>query len=142
MGGLSAFMAQNAKKVENIKVAVSDRFTDVNGKPIDWDVRCITSGEDEVLRRDCTRRVPVPGKRNQYTQELDTNLYLSKFAAACTVFPNLNDADLQDSYKVKTPEALISAMLSPGEYAAYVDRLQVLCGFDRSLSDQVDEAKN
>ena len=34
MGGLSAFMAQNAKKVENIKVAVSDRFTDLAVYPL------------------------------------------------------------------------------------------------------------
>ena len=142
MGELSAFMSQNAKKVENIKLAVSDRFVDQNGKPIEWEMRCISGGEDDVLRRDCTRRVPVPGKRNQYTQETDTALYMAKFAAACTVYPNLNDAALQDSYKVKAAEDLIVAMLSPGEYIAYIDRLQELCGFDRTLSDKVDEAKN
>ena len=33
MGNLTAFLAQNAKQVENVKLVVSDRFTDEDGKP-------------------------------------------------------------------------------------------------------------
>lgn len=89
MGGLSAFMAPNVKKPENVKLVVSDRFVDEGGKPIEWEVRCISSEENEVLQRDCIRQVPIPGKRNQYRQTVDTVLYGRKLAAACTVFPNL-----------------------------------------------------
>ena len=57
--------------------------------------------------------------------------------------PDLYDAELQDSYGVKTPEDLLLAMVdSPGEYndlAAYVQKFQ---GFDVSLDDKVQEAKN
>ena len=31
MGNLTAFLAQNAKRVENVKLVVSDRFTDEDG---------------------------------------------------------------------------------------------------------------
>ena len=71
MSNLSAFLAQNALKVENVKHVVSKRFVDENGEPIPWEIRCITSTEDETLRKACTKRVPIPGKRNQYTQEVD-----------------------------------------------------------------------
>ena len=98
MGNLTAFLAQNAKRVENVKLVVSDRFTDEDGKPLEWEVRCISSREDETLRRDCQYRVQVPGKRGSFRQEFDNVLYLAKLAAACTVYPNLNDAELQDSY--------------------------------------------
>ena len=37
---------------------------------------------------------------------------------------------------------LLKAMLSAGEFAAFVEKLQQICGFDSSLQDQVDEAKN
>ena len=60
MGNLTAFLAQNAKQVENVKLVVSDRFTDEDGKPLEWEVRCISSREDETLRRDCQYRVQVP----------------------------------------------------------------------------------
>ncbi len=143
MGGLSAFMAQNAKKPENIKLVVSDRFVDENGKPETWEVRCISSDENDLIQRDCTRQVPIPGKRNQYRQGVDTALYGRKLAAACTVYPNLDDAELQDSYGVKCAEDLIVKLLCvPGEYNAYLDKLTQSCGFDYSISDMVEEAKN
>lgn len=66
MSNLSAFLVQNVEKTENIKYVVSKRFLDGNQKPIEWEVRCVTSSEDEELRRNCTKRVRVPGKKNQF----------------------------------------------------------------------------
>lgn len=139
---LSAFLSENAIPVENIKFAASPRFVDENKKPVEWEIKTITGTEDEALRKSCARRVPVPGKRNQYQKETDYDLYLGKLAVACTVFPNLNDKGLQDSYKAMGAEALLKAMLTPGEYAEYVSKVQEVCGFDTTLQDEVDEAKN
>ena len=61
---------------------------------------------------------------------------------ACTVFPNLNDKELQDSYKVMGADALLKTMLTPGEYAEYLTKIQEVCGFDTTMQDEVDEAKN
>lgn len=142
MGNLSAFLAQNALKVENVKYVVSKRFVDENGEPIPWEIRCITSTEDEAIRKACTKRVPIPGKRNQFTQEIDYNLYLGKLAAACTVFPDLNDAELQDSYGVMGADVLLKTMLTPGEYVNYLTKIQEINGFDVDMQDLVDEVKN
>lgn len=142
MGNLSAFLAENALKVENIKHIVSKRFVGEDGKPMEWEIACITSSEDEQLRKDCTKRVQVPGKKNQFTQETDYNLYLGKLAAKCTVFPNLLDAELQDSYGVKGDDALLKTMLTPGEYAEYLTKIQEVNGFDISFDEKVDEVKN
>ncbi len=142
MGSLSAFLSQNALKDENIKYVASKRFLDENGKPIEWELCCITSEEDEAIRKACTKRVPIPGKKNQYTQEIDYNLYLGKLAARCTVFPNLNDKELQDSYGVMGADALLKKMLKPGEYADYLQKVQEVNGFEVTFEDAVDEAKN
>ncbi len=139
---LSAFLSENAIPVENIKFAASPRFVDENKKPVEWEIKTITGTEDEALRKSCARRVPVPGKRNQYQKETDYDLYLGKLAVACTVFPNLNDKGLQDSYKAMGAEALLKAMLTPGEYAAYVEKVQEVCGFSTPIQEEVDEAKN
>ena len=128
--------------MENIKFAASPRFVDENKKPVEWEIKTITGTEDEALRKSCARRVPVPGKRNQYQKETDYDLYLGKLAVACTVFPNLNDKGLQDSYKAMGAEALLKAMLTPGEYAAYVEKVQEVCGFSTPIQEEVDEAKN
>ena len=139
---LSAFLAENALAVENVKFAVSKRFMGDDGKPMLWEIKTITGTEDEALRKSCAKRVPIPGKKNQYQKETDYDMYLGKLAVACTVFPNLNDKELQDSYKVMGADALLKTMLTPGEYADYVQKVQEVCGFDTSLQDEVDEAKN
>lgn len=142
MGNLSGFLAENALKVESIKHVVSKRFLGEDGNPIPWEIACITSTEDEALRKACTKRVPVPGKRNQFTQETDYNLYLGKLAAKCTVHPNLDDAELQNSYHVMGADALLKTMLTPGEYADYLVKVQEVNGFDATFEEKVDEAKN
>lgn len=142
MSNLSCFLAQNAVKAENVKHVVSKRFIGENGKPAEWELRVVSSSEDETLRKECTKRVPIPGKRGQYTQEIDYNQYLGKLAAACTTVPNLNDKELQDSYHVMGSDALLKAMLTAGEYAGYLEKVQQVCGFDVTMEDLVDEAKN
>jgi len=139
---LSAFLAENALKVENIKFTPSKRFLDEDGNPIQWEIKTITGTDDEALRKACAKRVPVPGKKNQYQKETDYDMYLGKLAVACTVFPNLNSTELQESYHVYGAEALLKTMLTPGEYADYVQKVQEVCGFDTTLQDEVDEAKN
>lgn len=142
MSNLSGFLAQNALPIKNIKCVASKRFLDSDGKPLEWEIKCITSTEDEELRKNCTKRIQVPGgRKGQYTQETDYNIYLGKLAAKCTVFPNLNDAELQDSYKVMGAEALLKVMLSPGEYADYLLKVQEVNGF-QTLQEDIDEAKN
>lgn len=139
---LSAFLAENALAVENVKFAASKRFMGDDGNPMLWEIKTITGTEDEALRKSCAKRVPIPGKKNQYQKETDYDMYLGKLAVACTVFPDLNNKELQDSYKVMGADALLKTMLTPGEYADYVQKVQEVCGFDTSLQDDVDEAKN
>ena len=67
--------------------------------------------------------------------------YQAKIAARCTVFPNLNDAELQASYGVMGAEKLITTMLTAGEFEDYSAKILELNGF--SASDElIDEAKN
>lgn len=141
MSGLAAFLAENALPAENVKCAASKRFLDEDGQPIEWEIRAITSTEDDVLRRASRKRVPVPGKRGQYTMETDSEMYLGKLAAACTVYPDLSDSTLQDSYHVLGAEALLKTMLTAGEYIDYLDKVQEVCGFG-DMRELVDEAKN
>ena len=141
MSEFAVFMAGNADKNETIKYVASKRFT-VKGKPVAWEIKPIDSDLDEVLRKECTKKVPVPGKRGQFNQETDTDKYLGKMCVACTVYPNLNDAELQDSYGVKSADALLKKMLLPGEYTEYKAKVMEVNGYDMSMEELVDEAKN
>ena len=138
---LSAFLAQNAKKVDNRQIALSPRFTDENGKAMEWEITCITAAENQKLRKDSLRNIPIPGKRGQYTQEMDTAQYQAKLAARCTVFPDFNDAELHESYCVMGAEQLAGAMLTPAEFDDLIIAITELCGFTAE-GELVAEAKN
>jgi hypothetical protein len=141
MSNFSVFMAGNVLKADSVKYVASKRITD-NKKPVEWELKAIDSDLDEAIRKECTKKVPVAGKRGQYTQETDTDKYISKMCVACTVYPNLNDAELQDSYGVKSGEALLKKMLLPGEYTDFKTKVMEVNGYDMSMEDLVDEAKN
>ena len=141
MSDFSVFMAGNAQKAETVKYVASKRFG-TKDKPVEWELKAIDSDLDEAIRKDCTKKVPVAGKRGQYTQETDTDKYIAKMCAACTVYPNLNDAELQDSYGVKSADALLRKMLLPGEYTEYKAKVMEVNGYDMSMEELVDEAKN
>lgn len=141
MSNLSAFLAGNAVLEENIKYAASRRFVDENKEPMMWEIKSITSEEDEAIRKQYTKKVLVPGTKNQYMQDFDANGYLGIMAARCTVFPNLNAAELQDSYKVMGADKVLKAMLKPGEYQDYLKKVQEVNGFI-PMDEAVEEAKN
>ena len=141
MSNFAVFMAGNAKKDETVKYPASKRFVD-KGDVVEWEIKAIDSDLDEAIRKECTKRVPVPGKRGQYTQETDTDKYIGKMCVACTVFPDLNNAELQDSYGVKSADALLKKMLLPGEYIEYKAKVMEVNGYDMSMEELVDEAKN
>ena len=141
MSEFSVFMAGNVKPDETVKYVASKRFIQ-NKKPIEWELKPVSSSLDEAIRKECTKKVPIAGKRGQYTQETDTDKYIGKLCVACTVYPNLNDAELQDSYGVKSGDELLKKMLLPGEYTEYKAKVMEVNGYDMSMEDLVDEAKN
>jgi hypothetical protein len=141
MSDFSVFMAGNASKEETVKFVASKRFA-VEGKPVEWEIKAIDSDLDELLRKECTKKVPIVGKRGQYNQETDTDKYIGRLCVACTVYPDLNNTELQESYGVAGADALLKKMLKPGEYTEYKTKIMEVNGFDLSMEDLVDEAKN
>lgn len=141
MSNFTAFLAQNALKPENEKVVVSKRFIE-DGKPIEWEVAAITSDEDDQLRKENTKRMPVPGKKGMMVPETNYTAYLAALAVKCTVFPNLHEKELQNSYGVMGATELLKKMLLPGEYDEYLATIQKINGFDAGMDEVVEEAKN
>ncbi len=139
---LSAFFAQNAKKVDNTFIVASERFLDpLTSDPMKWEVQCVTAKVNVDTRKACTRNVPVAGRKGQFTQDFDANAYLASISVKCTVFPNLHDAALQQSYGVNGAEQLIQTMLTPAEFEDYSTAILKVNGFKDS-EEMVEEAKN
>ena len=66
MSNLSAFMHANVEQIENYKFAASPRFKGEDGKPMLWEICCISADEYARIRNSCVRQVPVPGKKGQF----------------------------------------------------------------------------
>ena len=143
MSKFSKFMKANKKVKANEMHPVTKSLCDEQGNPLDWEFKHITSKENEEIRESCTIEIPVTGKPGMYRQKMKSSLYIQRMIAASVVTPDLYDAELQDSYGVKTPEELLLAMVDdPGEYnelAAYVQKFQ---GFNVSFEDKVEESKS
>lgn len=140
MSDFSAFFAQNKIQHDNLKYAASKDFVDKDGKPLEWEIRRLDADEDDKLRKACMRQVKTVGRAPR--MEMDTNLYIAKLVSASVVYPNLNDKELQDSYKVMGAETLVKKMLNAGEYAELSSKVAEHNGFDTDMNDLVEEAKN
>lgn len=143
MSKFSRFMKANKIAKPNEKYAPTTTLQDENGKPLKWEFKQITSKENEALRDSCTIEVPVKGKPNLYRPKVKTAEYLMAMIVKSTVFPDLYDKELQDSYGVMTPEDLVYAMVDDaGEMQDFQLWMQKFQGFTKSLDEKVDEAKN
>lgn len=143
MSKFSAFMKANKKVAENEQYAPTVSLTGSDGIPVKWEFRHITSKENEALRDDNTVEVQVTGKPNLFRPKLNTSKYLMAMIVKSTVFPDLYDKELQDSYGVMTPEDLVYAMVDDaGEMQDFQLWMQKFQGFTKSLDEKVADAKN
>ena len=143
MGELKRFLKENKVTKKNEKYAPTKSLLFDDGTPLKWEFKHITSKVADDLRDECTMDVPVKGKPGMYRQKLNTSKYISKLIVASTVVPDLYNTELQNSYGVKSPEALLYAMVDdPGEYAELSVWIQSFQGFTETLDEKVDKAKN
>lgn len=142
MSNFSKFMKANKIQKQNVMHPVTKSLVDENGEPLLWEIKPLTTKENEYLRELCTTDVQVKGKPNMYRPKVDMNKYQTKLICAAVVSPDLNDAELQNSYGVMTPEELIKEMVDdPAEYTNLMMLVQTISGF-KTLQDEVEEAKN
>lgn len=133
MASLKAFL--NPIKVENAEVVVSDRFLE-NGKPVPFIIRPVTQSENLLLIKKHTKKDKNGG------EHLDRMAYNMELTASAVVFPELDNADLQQAYGVLGAAQLLSSMLYIGEYATLLEEVQKISRLDVDMNEEVEEVKN
>lgn len=118
---LNGFFKNKAKQVDDVRVVVSERFTDKEGKPLEWVLHPISTKLVEEITKKNTVTKLENGKRVKETNEENLNADLLE---QVVLFPRLNDAELQDSYGVTNVNDLLSTMLYPGETQVLTQALQ------------------
>lgn len=133
---LEAFLRQNKKETKEVEIVASKAFVDENGNPIKWKIRPLKTREAESIRKS------VNTYKKNGAVDVDTAEFNRKVAATCTVYPDLKNAELQNSYGVMGDEDLIVEMLdNDGEYQNYVKKCLEISGYEDE-KELVEEAKN
>lgn len=142
MSNLNAFLKKNKIQRENFRVAATKSILDPDtGLPIEFEFKPLSTRDNDRIRDMCTKDVP-DGKKGRRTV-FDRSRYMSLVLSETCVYPNLNNAELQDSYGVHTAEALIQELIDdPGEYSALFETVALKNGFDNTQADKVEEVKN
>lgn len=133
MASLKAFL--NPRKRENKEVIVSDRFQE-DGNPVPFIIRPVTQEENNQLIKKFTR------KDKKGNEEFDRIAYNMNLVTSAVVFPDLDNAELQNAYGTLGASKLLSEMLYIGEFGTLLDEVQKLSGLDTEQEELIDEVKN
>ena len=131
MSKFAEFMKKNKKARPNVKYKATKSLCNENGEPLEWEIQPITSARNEAIRRECTK-----------DGSLDFWQYKIKLLCQSVVFPDLTNADLQDSYGANSEEELVYAMVDdPREFDAFVN-FAISAGDTEDIGSITEEAKN
>ena len=144
MSNISVFLKKNKKERKNTFFPATKSFIDPKtNEPVLWEIKPITTTEDERIREECTREIQVTGKPNLFRNKINTSKYIAELLCASVVFPDLQNAELQDDYGVKTPTELLKKILDdPTEYAELMQHVQNSSGLDLTIDEEIEEVKN
>ncbi len=143
MSEFERFMKQNKAANTDVEIPVTESLTDENGQPLLWKVRHLSTDEVERIRKECTYEKQVTGKYNQVAEMFNEELFSEKIMCEAIVYPDLRNAELQDSYGVTDPGSLLRAMVDkPGEYLRLQNEITTMNGFGESFDEKATKVKN
>lgn len=132
MSKLSLFLKENKKERPNVKYKATRSLCDEKGEPLEWELKHISSAEYDRLWVECTMD----------NGKLDWTKFRESLIAACVVFPNLNSAELQDSYGVMEANKLVRAMVDdPTEFSRFYSFVDHMGGYN-NIEEKIEDAKN
>lgn len=104
------FYKNQRLEIPNRKRMFSKRFVGENGEIQEWEIRAVNQKENEEILQKCH-------KFGRFGEVLtDMEKYEAMLLAESVVFPDLHQAELQDSYGVAGNHELLVEMLTVGEY--------------------------
>ena len=136
MSNLSAFL-KPAYLREEKELIISKRFLDEQGNPAPFKIRSVSQEENEQITK-ASRRQRKVGSMVQ--EHLDSIEYGRRLVVTGTMVPDFRAKEMCEAYGTLDPMQVPGKMLTAGEFAALLDAISELSGFDAEAPE--DEAKN
>lgn len=133
MGNFKSFLKGNVKETENFSLKL-DRFEEA------IILRPLSSAEADAINERCFKN--KPGKKGKQERVFDTSKYNREICTASVVHPDLDAVELQESYGVRGADNLYAKMFYLGEANQILETVSEVSGFETSMDDEIDEAKN
>lgn len=121
---------------------VIEKTLHIGGRPKKMQFKAIPTTVGDEIRKKC-RKITIA--KGQKITETDNEKFIANMIIETTVYPDLKNAELQKNWGVMGAEDLLKAMkskMSDGEYAEWSSVVSEVNGYEKSMEDLVEEAKN
>ncbi|PAF18612.1 phage tail assembly chaperone [Terribacillus saccharophilus] len=138
---LSFFLPSAVEEAEEVKAPISKRFKDKEGNIVPFIFKAIPTERIDELEKLCTTFKNVKGQGR--VKDLDTQRFYARIAVETTVYPDFRSKELREAYKTEDPVEVAKKLLSvAGEYSNLITKAMEVNGFDDTLEDLEEAAKN
>lgn len=128
----------NANPVDGLTddVVVSQRFKDKDGNILKFKIKAMSPAEHADLHKKCTTM------RKGGKMDFDSRKFTTSSVIENTLEPDFKDAESIKKMGCSTPEQYLNKVLLVGEMYTLSTAINELSGFEASMEDLVEEAKN
>ena len=133
MSEFKAFLKGNVGDVVNAQLKL-ERFSE----PIS--LRPLTPDEGDAITKLCY--INKAGKKGKQEREFDVAKYNREICLASIVHPDLNNTEIQESYGVMGADSLYSKLFLLGEANEILQEIMDISGFNSSIDEEIEKAKN
>lgn len=133
MSKLTAFLKGNVKEIANVPLTL-DRFGE------DLILRPLGSKEGDAIKDRCF--VNKAGAKGKQERVFDPVKYTRELNIASIVHPDLNNAELQESYGVKGAVNLYHEMFYLSETNEIAEKVTSISDIEKDINDDIETAKN
>lgn len=131
---LQAFMLPEDELNKEVVKVISKRYKEA------FRFKAITPKRDAEIKNKCVKY--KTGAKGRQEAQFDPTSYQHALIMECLVYPDLNNQQLQDHYKVMGAENLFDKMFNANEVAEMFIAVQEVNGYDQTFEELVEEAKN
>jgi hypothetical protein len=114
----------------------------IGGRKKKMRFKAIGANVGDEIRKKCRKVTFVKGQK---IFETDQDAYMANLIIETTTYPDLKNAELQTAWGVMGSEQLLLAMktkMRDGEYSEWGNIVSTINGYDKSIQELMEEAKN